>query len=166
MALADPPGVATVHVETADDMRRAVEASLPADIFVAAAAVADWRVSETVPEKLKKGAGASQSLTLVENPDILAAIGRRNRDRPALVVGFAAETEMLLEHAQQKRLAKGCDLIVANDVGAGSNVFGGDMNEVTLIAADGIERWPRLSKAEVAAKLVARFGRQLNGAQP
>jgi phosphopantothenoylcysteine decarboxylase/phosphopantothenate--cysteine ligase len=165
VALADPPGVTTVHVETADDMRRAVEEALPADIFVGAAAVADWRTAETAPEKLKKGAGAAQSLALVENPDILAAVGRRKLGRPALVVGFAAETELLIEHAQEKRLAKGCDLIIANNVGTGSDVFGGEMNEVTLIAADGMERWPSLSKSEVAAKLVARLAKQLNGAQ-
>ena len=165
VALADPSGVTTVHVETADEMRWAVEAALPADIFIGAAAVADWRTAETAPEKLKKTAGAEQSLTLVQNPDILAAIGRRNRDRPALVVGFAAETELLIEHAQAKRLAKGCDLIVANNVGRGSNVFGGEMNEVTLIAADGSERWPSLTKKEVATKLIARLARQLNEAR-
>ena len=165
VALADPSGVTTIHVETAEEMRRAVDAALPADIFIGAAAVADWRAVETAPEKLKKGAGATQALTLVENPDILAAIGRRDRDRPALVVGFAAETEFLIEHAQEKRLAKGCDLIVANSVGAGSNVFGGEMNEVTLVAADGLERWPSLSKKEVAARLVARLAVKLNEAR-
>ena len=165
VALADPSGVTTVHVETADEMRRAVEAALPADIFIGAATVADWRTAETAPEKLKKGGAAIQTLSLIQNPDILAAIGRRNRDRPALVVGFAAETESLIEHAQEKRLAKGCDLIVANNVGTGSNVFGSEMNEVTLIAADGLERWPSLSKTEVAAKLVARIARQLNEAR-
>ena len=121
--------------------------------------------SRRAPEKLKKAAGATHALTLVENPDILAAIGRRKRDRPALVVGFAAETEALIEHAQEKRLAKGCDLIVANSVGAGANVFGGERNEVTLIAADGLERWPSLSKKEVAARLVARLAMKLNEAR-
>ncbi|MGO9673945.1 MAG: bifunctional phosphopantothenoylcysteine decarboxylase/phosphopantothenate--cysteine ligase CoaBC [Methylocella sp.] len=165
VALADPPGVTTIHVETAREMSQAVEAALPADIFIGAAAVADWRTAETAPEKLKKGAGAAQSLTLVENPDILAAIGRRKQGRPALVVGFAAETELLIEHARDKRLAKGCDLIVANNVGAGANVFGGERNEVTLIAADGQESWPSLSKSEVAAKLVAKLASKLNEAQ-
>ena len=165
VALADPPGVATIHVETARDMQQAVEAALPADIFISAAAVADWRTPEAAPGKLKKGAAATQTLPLIENPDILAAVGRRKQDRPALVVGFAAETEQLVEHAQEKRLAKGCDLIVANNVGAGANVFGGDRNEVTLIAADGMERWPSLSKAEVAAKLVARLARTLSEAR-
>ncbi len=165
VALADPPGVATIHVETARDMQQAVEAALPADIFISAAAVADWRTPEAAPGKLKKGAAARQTLPLIENPDILAAVGRRKQDRPALVVGFAAETEQLVEHAQEKRLAKGCDLIVANNVGAGANVFGGERNEVTLIAADGMERWPSLSKAEVAAKLVARLARTLSEAR-
>jgi phosphopantothenoylcysteine decarboxylase/phosphopantothenate--cysteine ligase len=165
VGLADPPGVATIHVETARDMQQAVEAALPADIFIGAAAVADWRTPEAAPGKLKKGVAATQTLPLIENPDILAAVGRRKQDRPALVVGFAAETEQLVEHAQEKRLAKGCDLIVANNVGAGANVFGGDRNEVTLIAADGIERWPSLSKSDVAAKLVARLARKLSEAR-
>ncbi len=165
VALANPPGVATVHVETAEQMRQAVEAALPADIFIGAAAVADWRAAEAAPEKLKKVAGATHSLALVENPDILAGIGRRKQGRPTLVVGFAAETELLVEHAREKRLAKGCDLIVANNVGAGADVFGGERNEVTLIAADETERWPSLSKSEVAAKLIARLARML-GAPP
>jgi phosphopantothenoylcysteine decarboxylase/phosphopantothenate--cysteine ligase len=161
VALADPSGVSTIHVETAHDMQQAVEAALPADIFVGAAAVADWRTAEAASQKLKKAAGATHSLTLVENPDILAAVGRRKRDRPALVVGFAAETELLIEHAQEKRLAKGCDLIVANNVGGDAHIFGGERNEVTLIAADGMESWPSLSKSEVASKLVARFASKL-----
>jgi phosphopantothenoylcysteine decarboxylase/phosphopantothenate--cysteine ligase len=165
VALADPPGVTTIHVETAEDMLQAVEAALPADIFIGAAAVADWRTSEAAPEKLKKGGAATQTLTLIENPDILAAVARLKQDRPALVVGFAAETELLIEHAQAKRLAKGCDLIVANNVGTGANVFGGERNEVTLIAADGLESWPSLSKSEVAAKLVAKLAAKLSEAQ-
>jgi phosphopantothenoylcysteine decarboxylase/phosphopantothenate--cysteine ligase len=161
VALADPPGVSTIHVETARQMLRAVEAALPADIFVAAAAVADWRIDEDAPQKLKKGAGAPHALKLVENPDILAAVGLRTRDRPALVVGFAAETERLIEHAQEKRRAKGCNLIVANNVGGDAHVFGDERNEVTLIAADGVESWPSLGKSEVAAKLVARLAAML-----
>jgi phosphopantothenoylcysteine decarboxylase/phosphopantothenate--cysteine ligase len=165
VALADPAGVTTVHVETAREMQKAVEAALPADIFVAAAAVADWRVAEAATAKIKKGAGAPEGLTLVENPDILAAVARRKLDRPALVVGFAAETDSVIENAEAKRLAKGCDIIVANAVGAGANVFGGERNKVTLIAAEGKESWPSLSKAEVAARLVAAFARKLDEAQ-
>ncbi len=161
VAIADPSGVSTVHVETARDMQQAVEAALPADIFVGAAAVADWRIAEAAPQKLKKAAGKTPCLSLVENPDILASVGRRKRDRPTLVVGFAAETEMMIEHAQEKRLAKGCDLIVANNVGDGAQVFGGERNQVTLIAADGMESWPRISKSEVAAKLIAKLAIKL-----
>ncbi|VFU09473.1 fused 4'-phosphopantothenoylcysteine decarboxylase; phosphopantothenoylcysteine synthetase, FMN-binding [Methylocella tundrae] len=165
VALADPSGVTTIHVETAREMQQAVEQALPADIFVGAAAVADWRVVEAAPEKIKKGAKNPPSLALVENPDILAAIGRRKRDRPALVAGFAAETDRLIEHAEAKRLSKGCDIIVANHVGAGANVFGGDRNEVTLISAAGRESWPNLTKTEVAARLVAAFAKKLSEAR-
>ncbi|VTZ21916.1 fused 4'-phosphopantothenoylcysteine decarboxylase; phosphopantothenoylcysteine synthetase, FMN-binding (fragment) [Methylocella tundrae] len=165
VALADPWGVTTIHVETAREMQQAVEQALPADIFVGAAAVADWRVVEAAPEKIKKGAKNPPSLALVENPDILAAIGRRKRDRPALVAGFAAETDRLIEHAEAKRLSKGCDIIVANHVGAGANVFGGDRNEVTLISAAGRESWPNLTKTEVAARLVAAFAKKLSEAR-
>ncbi len=163
VGLADPAGVETIHVETARQMQHAVEAALPADIFIAAAAVADWRVAEAAPEKLKKGSAKTpQSLTLVENPDILASIAQRKRGRPALVVGFAAETDNLIENASAKRLSKGCDMIVANRVGAGSNVFAGDRNEVTLITADGRDPWPSLSKVEVAARLIAALAQKLD----
>lgn len=161
VALADPRGVTTIHVESAREMQQAVEAALPADIFIAAAAVADWRIAEAAPEKLKKGSGETRSLTLIENPDILAAVGRRKHDRPAIVVGFAAETEFLIERAQEKRLAKGCDFILANNVGEGSAVFGGDRNEVTLVTPNGVEPWPSLSKAEVASMLVAKLAGRL-----
>ncbi len=163
VTLADPADVETIHVETARQMQHAVEAALPADIFIAAAAVADWRVAETAPEKLKKGAGKTpQSLTLVENPDILAAIAQRQRGRPALVVGFAAETANLIDNAKAKRQSKGCDVIVANHVGAGSRVFAGNRNEVTLLTADGEESWPSLSKAEVASRLIAALAKKLD----
>jgi phosphopantothenoylcysteine decarboxylase / phosphopantothenate---cysteine ligase len=162
VALADPAGVETIHVETARQMQHAVEAALPADIFIAAAAVADWRVAEAAPEKLKKSAGkAPRSLMLVENPDILAAIAQRHCGRPALVVGFAAETANLIENAKAKRLSKGCDVIVGNHVGAGSRVFAGDRNEVTLLTADGEESWPNLGKAEVASRLIAALAKKL-----
>ncbi|ACK51176.1 phosphopantothenoylcysteine decarboxylase/phosphopantothenate/cysteine ligase [Methylocella silvestris BL2] len=166
VALPDPPGVTTVHVETAREMQAAVEASLPADIFIAAAAVADWRVAEPAARKLKKGPGAAATLALVENPDILAGVGRRERDRPALVIGFAAETNRLVDYAQTKRLAKGCDLIVANHVGEGSKVFGGARNEVTLISSEGVEAWPSLDKRELAARLIGVIAERLARTPP
>ncbi len=163
VALPDPPGVATVHVETARDMLAAVEAALPADIFVATAAVADWRAAEQQTEKIKKrDAGAEPALLrLMENPDILATVARRGSGRPALVVGFAAETEHLIEHAATKLDAKGCDMIVANDVGPESDTMGGTTNEVHLLTRAGSEAWPRLAKDEVAEKLVERFATML-----
>ncbi len=158
VALPDPPGVATVRVETAREMLAAVEAALPADALVAAAAVADWRVAEPAPEKTKKRPGdGPPALHLVENPDILATVARRATGRPTVVVGFAAETEHLVDHARAKLESKGCDLIVANHVGAGSDTFGGGSNEVHLVAAAGHEAWPRLPKEEVARRLVARL---------
>ena len=153
--IADPPGVTTRHVETARQMLAEVEAALPADIFIGAAAVADWRV-EPAADKIKKGASREPpTLVLSENPDILARIAQRREGRPALVVGFAAETRDVLDHAREKLARKGCDLIVANDVGAG--VFGADSNEVHLVSREGVESWPRLDKAEVAARLVSRL---------
>lgn len=161
VALADPTGVDARHVETAQEMLDAVEQALPADIFVAAAAVADWRV-EAAPDKIKKGAtGRSPELVLRENPDILASVAQRSRERPRLVVGFAAETRDVIDHARAKLDRKRCDLIVANDVSASSGVFGGDQNEVHLVSADGVESWPRLDKSEIAARLVARLAEKL-----
>ncbi|MGA8172929.1 MAG: phosphopantothenoylcysteine decarboxylase, partial [Methylocystis sp.] len=162
VALADPAGVATRHVETAREMLAAVEAALPADIFIGAAAVADWRV-EAAGDKMKKTqGGAPPALSLVENPDILASVASRNAGRPALVVGFAAETSDLSRLAKEKLARKGCDLIVANDVSTG--VFGSDENEVHIVTAIGVERWPRLGKTEVALRLVERLSRELAGA--
>ncbi|CAN2536013.1 Coenzyme+A+biosynthesis+bifunctional+protein+CoaBC [Methylocapsa aurea] len=159
--IADPQGVATHHVETAQQMLAAVEAALPADIFIAAAAVADWRV-EPSADKIKKGAAREPpTLVLRENPDILASIAQRREGRPALVVGFAAETRDVLAHAQEKLARKGCDLIVANDVGAAAAVFGADSNEVHLVSRAGVASWPRLDKAEVAARLVAHISQTL-----
>lgn len=157
-----PAGVRVVAVESAVEMLAAAEAALPADIAVCAAAVADWRV-EAQPQKLKKVAGAAPpSLTLVPNPDILAtlsqpSLARSGPARPALVVGFAAETEAVLDNAIAKRLRKGCDWLCANDVSAEAGVFGGDENAVHLITAEGVETWPRTSKAEVARRLAARI---------
>jgi phosphopantothenoylcysteine decarboxylase / phosphopantothenate---cysteine ligase len=160
--VADPPGVATRHVETAQQMLAEVEAALPADIFIAAAAVADWRV-EPAADKIKKGASREPpTLVLRENPDILASVAQRGEGRPALVVGFAAETRDVLAYAREKLARKGCDLIVANDVGAG--VFGADSNEAHLVSREGVDSWPRLSKDEVAARLVAHICEKLAAA--
>jgi phosphopantothenoylcysteine decarboxylase/phosphopantothenate--cysteine ligase len=161
VALADPLGVRTIHVETARDMLRHVEAALPADIFISVAAVADWRVAVTAPTKIKKDPQQTACLTLVENPDILAVIGRRSEDRPAMVVGFAAESEKLVENAQAKLAAKSCDMIVANDVSGASGVFGGDNNKVWILTKKGKESWPWLTKQEVARRLVARLAAML-----
>lgn len=154
----DPAGVEVVRVESAREMLAAVEAALPADIAIFAAAVADWRVADAAPEKMKKGADGTPALTLVENPDILATVAARASGRPPLVVGFAAETEHVIEHARAKLARKGCDLIVANDVG-GTGVMGGDANTVHLVGKDGVETWPTLPKSEVATRLVAYLAR-------
>ena len=160
VALADPQGVRAVHVLSAADMLAAVEAALPADVFIGAAAVADWRV-DAAPGKIKKEAGgAPPTLALVENVDILASIGTR-AGRPALVVGFAAETSDLIANAQGKLARKGADLIVANDVGAPQGVFGKDENEAHFVSATGVESLPLLAKSEVAERLVARIAQQL-----
>ncbi len=152
----DPAGVTTIHVESAREMLAAVQGALPADIAIFAAAVADWRVADAAPEKMKKDGGALPSLSLVENPDILATVAALKIDRPALVVGFAAETEHVVAHAKAKLAKKGCDLIVANDVG-GTGVMGGESNTVHLVSRDGVETWPTLAKTEVASRLVAHL---------
>jgi phosphopantothenoylcysteine decarboxylase/phosphopantothenate--cysteine ligase len=156
VAIPDPPGASTIHVESAREMLAAAEKALPADIFIAAAAVADWRVAEIGAKKLKKGASGAPSLKLVENPDILATIAQGAR-RPAIVVGFAAETENLLDHARLKLERKKCDLIIANDVGEGTGVFGGKTNIVHLVSRQGVESWPAMDKNEVAARLIRRL---------
>ncbi|HZB62787.1 MAG TPA: phosphopantothenoylcysteine decarboxylase, partial [Microvirga sp.] len=129
-----------------------------ADIGIFAAAVADWRVANAGEQKIKKRDGALPNLSLTENPDILATISHRTEGRPALMVGFAAETEQVIEHAKQKLTRKGCDLIVANDVSAETGVMGGESNTVHLVSASGVETWPTLSKTEVARKLIERLG--------
>jgi phosphopantothenoylcysteine decarboxylase / phosphopantothenate---cysteine ligase len=152
-----PAGVEIVNVETAREMLDAVRAALPADIAVFAAAVADWRVASQSSEKIKKGTQGVPSLDLVENPDILRTIASdRPGKRPPLVIGFAAETENVIEHARKKLKAKGADWIVANDVSPETGIMGGDRNTVHLITAHGIESWPELDKAQVAQRLVAR----------
>jgi phosphopantothenoylcysteine decarboxylase/phosphopantothenate--cysteine ligase len=157
VAIPDPPGVRTVHVESAREMLAAVEAALPADIGVFAAAVADWRSAGEAAEKMKKDGGALPALRLVENPDILATIAHRPEGRPPLVVGFAAETSNVIAYAQAKLARKGCDLIVANDVSPAGGVMGGDRNTVHLVTAAGVETWPTLGKDEVARRLVAHL---------
>jgi phosphopantothenoylcysteine decarboxylase/phosphopantothenate--cysteine ligase len=163
VAVPDPQGVTTMHVETARDMLAAVEQALPADVFIGAAAVADWRVGTAQQQKLKKGASGPPTLGLVENPDILATVAARQADRPTLVVGFAAETNDVIAHARQKLARKRCDLIVANDVSPSTGVMGGDRNTVHLVSAQGVENWPDLPKDEVAARLVAHLAQILTG---
>jgi len=157
VALPDPVGVTTVHVESARDMMAAVEAALPASIAIFAAAVADWRVADVAGGKIKKGPGGPPTLAFVENPDILATIAKRATDRPRLVVGFAAETENVVDNARAKLARKGCDLIVANDVATGTGTFGGDANTVHLVTPEGVETWERQPKDAVARALVARL---------
>ena len=162
VALPDPAGLRVVHVETARDMMAAVEAAIPADIVIAAAAVADWRPVVEAGHKIKKQPGdPAPILKLEENPDILATVSRRSFERPRLVVGFAAETDQLLAHARSKLDRKGCDLIVANDVGPGTGTMGGTTNEVSLVTRVGTETWPRLGKDEVARRLIERLARML-----
>ena len=164
VSLPDPVGVTVMHVETAAEMLAAVEAALPADAAIFVAAVADWRAAEPAHRKLSKDGGGPPVLHLVENPDILATVARRNAARPRLVVGFAAETEDVVARAQAKRARKGCDWIVANDVSAASGVLGGADNAVHLVTAEGVESWPPLPKVEVARRLVGRIATALNGA--
>ena len=155
----DPRGVTVVHVESAADMLAACEAALPVDVAVAAAAVSDWRVAAAAAAKLKKdGAeGKPPTLALVENPDILAHLGGAGNRRPRLLIGFAAETENIIDNATAKRLVKGCDWIIANDVSAATGTFGGDENTVHMVTADGAESWPTLTKQAVARRLAGRI---------
>ncbi len=163
VTIPDPPGVTVVHVESARDMLAAVEAALPVDVAVMAAAVADWRPARESGGKIKKdGSGTVPPLTLVENPDILATIGRHHTLRPRLVIGFAAETADLLANAGKKLAAKGADWILANDVSEGTGVMGGDRNTINLVSAGGVDPWPTLSKAEVATRLVDRIAAALS----
>ncbi len=156
VTLPDPVGVRVVRIETARDMLSAVETALPADVAILAAAVADWRVETEAAEKIKKGSKGPPQLGLCENPDILRNLAARTPRRPALVIGFAAETGSVVANAIAKRKNKGADWIIANDVGKETSIFGGDHNTVHLVTADGIESWPSLAKDEVARRLVAR----------
>ena len=157
VALPDPPGATTIHIETAAQMLAACQAALPADAAICAAAVADWR-TEPVAHKLKKQVGhPPPPLALTLNPDILATLAAPGPNRPHLVIGFAAETDDILVHAQEKRVRKGCDWILGNDVRPETGIMGGPENQVTLVTEDGTEAWPLLSKHEVAARLADRI---------
>jgi phosphopantothenoylcysteine decarboxylase/phosphopantothenate--cysteine ligase len=154
VSIADPDGVKTVHVETAHQMLREVQAALPADIFISTAAVADWAVAAPASSKTKKTRGAPPTLKLVENPDVLATVSKLSFNRPALVIGFAAETDDVIAHAREKLARKGCDLIVANDVSPATGVMGGDANQVHIVSPHGVDTWPLQTKAAVAEQLI------------
>jgi phosphopantothenoylcysteine decarboxylase/phosphopantothenate--cysteine ligase len=166
--LADPAGITVMHVESARQMLRRVEAALPVDVAIFAAAVADWRVAQAGEQKLKKTAAGMPQLELVENPDILATISKLRDKRPPLVIGFAAETENLIENAKAKFARKGCDWILANDVSPALGVMGGDRNTVHLLTRDGaeiaVDSWPVMTKEQVAAELIARVAKSMEKA--
>jgi phosphopantothenoylcysteine decarboxylase/phosphopantothenate--cysteine ligase len=166
VALRDPVGARTVHVTTARDMMAAVENALPTDVAIFAAAVADWAVAAPDTQKIKKAKNGTPTLTLVENPDILATVARLKTRRPKLVIGFAAETENVIAHAKAKLRSKGCDWIVANDVSPQSGVMGGDRNTVHLVTDNGVESWPSQSKEDVARELIVRVAEALGGEAP
>lgn len=162
--VAPPDGVNVVPVQTAQQMLDAVNAALPADAAVFAAAVADWRVASASDSKIKKDQkGSLPVLEFAENPDILATVSKLKKHRPALVVGFAAETDDVIANATAKRARKGCDWIVANDVSPETGIMGGSENDVTLISAEGSEDWPRMGKDDVARQLAARIAEALDG---
>jgi len=164
VALPDPRGVLVTHVQTARDMMAAVDAVKSVDVAVFAAAVADWRAGDEAVEKIKKGPGKDAGppqFNLVENPDILASIANRTEGRPGLVIGFAAETENLIENARAKRERKNCDWIIANDVSPQTGIMGGDRTKVHLITGAEIEDWPEGEKTEIAARLAARIAAEL-----
>lgn len=159
VAVPTPVGVKRVDIETAREMLAACEAALPADIAVCVAAVSDWRPESAAGTKMKKGADGPPTISLVENPDILATLSQSPR-RPALVVGFAAETNDVETYAKAKLAKKGCDWIVANDVSI-AGTMGGDDNAVSIVTKDGVERWDRTAKSEVARKLAERMAQAL-----
>ena len=165
VALSDPAGVSVVHVESAADMLVACQAALPAEIAVCAAAVSDWRIATAASEKLKKDRGGPPALELTENPDILRTLSQAENRRPGLVVGFAAETEKVVEYAVEKRQRKGCDWILANDVSPETGTFGGDSNVIHFVHEDGVEDWPRMTKQEVAERLAQRIAVHMGGAE-
>lgn len=154
-ALNDPAGVETIRIESARDMLAAVEGALPADVFIAVAAVADWRPAQAHDKKIKGNKGEMAALPLVENPDILKTISQRTEARPGLVIGFAAETHDVEDHARQKLARKGCDWIIANDVSG--DVMGGDENAVAIVSRDDVWRSQRASKSEIARLIAGRI---------
>ena len=158
-----PDGVTVIKVQTAQEMMQAVQEVLPVDAGVFAAAVADWRVQGASDRKLKKSKDGLPSLSFAENPDILKTVSQMTKGRPPLMVGFAAETNDVVDHATAKRKRKGCDWIVANDVSPGTGIMGGTENAVTLITDAGAESWPRMGKDEVARKLAARIADAISG---
>jgi phosphopantothenoylcysteine decarboxylase/phosphopantothenate--cysteine ligase len=165
--LSAPAGVETVKVETARQMMAACERALPADCAIMCAAVADYRPEIETTHKIKKERGGLTNIPLAENPDILKTIAQRKKGRPALVVGFAAETDDIVAHAEAKRLKKGCDWIVANDVSAGEHcAMGGDLNAVTILSDEGEEIWPEMAKDEVARRLAQRIAKTLSAFRP
>jgi phosphopantothenoylcysteine decarboxylase/phosphopantothenate--cysteine ligase len=157
----DPAGVNVVKVESACDMLAAVETALPVDVAVFAAAVADWRTATNSQEKIKKTGKLAPELSLVENPDILSSVAHRKAHRPRLVIGFAAETEDVVEHAKQKLVRKACDWILANDVSPETGIMGGDSNTIHLVTSDAVEHWPPQSKSEVASALIQKIAAAL-----
>jgi phosphopantothenoylcysteine decarboxylase/phosphopantothenate--cysteine ligase len=161
----DPAGVEIRRVETAQQMLAAAESVLPVDVAVCAAAVADWRPRDTRNAKIKKGDDTAPTIALIENPDILATLSAGGKQRPRLVIGFAAETEDLIANAQAKRAKKGCDWIVANDVSPDTGTFGGSDNTVHLITADAVDSWPAMSKDDVAERLADRIAARLGAAR-
>jgi phosphopantothenoylcysteine decarboxylase/phosphopantothenate--cysteine ligase len=165
VGLPDPSGVKTIHVETAAQMLNATEGALPADAAIFAAAVADWRVANEAAQKMKKEAGKLPTLSFAENPDILATISRHSNLRPRLVIGFAAETENLIENARTKLLKKGCDWIVANDVSTGTATFGGASNQVHIVTKESVDSWPMQTKEAVAASLIKKIAASLGVAR-
>lgn len=155
VTLPTPPGVIRVDVESAREMAAAVEDALPADVAIMVAAVADWRAAETAATKIKKdGSGAVPPLALAENPDILATLARSSQ-RPGLLIGFAAETNDVIAHAQAKLARKGCDWIIANDVSA--DPMGGELNRVHIVTAAGVDSWERLPKDAVAKHIIRKI---------
>ena len=159
--LPNPAGATITRVETAMQMHDAVMATLPADVFIGTAAVADWRVETLHTDKVKKGAEGPPVLRLTENPDILATVSKHSTARPKLVVGFAAETRDIVANAQAKLVRKGCDLIVANDVSTGTDVFSGARNTVHLVDRNGVTDWPTMDKSDVARRLIAEIASRL-----
>jgi phosphopantothenoylcysteine decarboxylase/phosphopantothenate--cysteine ligase len=156
--------VEVVPVQSALEMEAAVQAALPVDVGVFAPAVADWRVASASDRKLKKSKDGLPMLEFAENPDILKSVAQMKEGRPPLVIGFAAETNDVVENATAKRLRKGCDWIVANDVSPSTGIMGGAENAVILISDHGVEEWPRMDKSEVAIRLAERIADRVSAA--